>query len=55
MNIQVLFSLSAAALLGLAGCAMEGGPYAPQDTPKYTVENTERCRLLDKATQTAVT
>ena len=39
----------------LAGCATEPGPYTPQDTTKYTVENTEKFVLLDKPTQISVT
>jgi len=39
----------------LAGCSTEPGPYTPQDTTKYTVENTEKFVLLDKPTQVSVT
>ncbi|ACB74776.1 YcfL family protein [Opitutus terrae] len=44
-----------ATLLLLAGCATEPGPFTPQDTTKYTVENTEKFVLLDKPTQYSVT
>ena len=46
---------TAVALALLAGCATESAPSAPQDTTKYTVENTEKFVLLDPATQNAVT
>ncbi|MDO8541936.1 MAG: YcfL family protein [Opitutaceae bacterium] len=42
-------------LVFLAGCASEPGPYAPLDTTKYTLENTERFVLLDKPAQYSVT
>ena len=44
-----------AGLFLLGGCATEPGPFTPQDTTKYTVENTEKFVLLDKPTQTSVT
>ncbi len=44
-----------AALLFFAGCATEPGPFAPQDTTKYTIENTEKFVLLDKPTQYSIT
>lgn len=44
-----------AGLTLLAGCATEPGPFTPQDTTKYTVENTEKFVLLDKPTQYSVT
>ena len=43
------------AVAALAGCATGSGPYAPQDTTKYTIENTEFFVTMDKATQTSVT
>jgi uncharacterized protein YcfL len=43
------------ALVLLAGCATEPGPFLPQDTTKYTVENTEKFVLLDKPTQYSIT
>jgi hypothetical protein len=48
-----LSALAALALLG--GCATQPGPYTPQDTTKYTVENTEKFVLLDAPTQASVT
>lgn len=54
MNKTVLFSLLAAASL-LAGCQAPTGPFAPQDTTKYTLENTEKFVLMDAAVQTSVT
>ncbi len=48
--------LAAAALIALlAGCATEPVPAAPQDTTKYTIENTEKFVLLDKPTQASIT
>jgi len=47
--------LAAVALAFLAGCATEPGPFAPQDTTKYTLENTEAFVLMDKQVQYSVT
>jgi uncharacterized protein YcfL len=47
--------VAVATLLLLAGCATEPGPFMPQDTTKYTVENTEKFVLLDKPTQVSIT
>jgi uncharacterized protein YcfL len=44
-----------AALLLVAGCQTEPGPYTPQDTTKYTIENTDQFVLLDKPTQVSIT
>ncbi len=44
-----------AGLLLFGGCATEPGPFSPQDTTKYTVENTEKFVLLDKAAQYSIT
>ena len=55
MNTKALALLASVALALLAGCATEPGPYTPQDTTKYTVENTEKFVLLDKPTQVSVT
>jgi hypothetical protein len=44
-----------AVLMFLAGCQTEPGPYAPQDTTKYTLENTDYFVVLDKPVQTSVT
>lgn len=46
-------------LLASAGCASKNtrgtGPYLPQDTTKYTLENTEKFVLMDQAAQFSVT
>ncbi|HEY9250353.1 MAG TPA: YcfL family protein [Rariglobus sp.] len=42
-----------AALAFFAGCSH--GPYAPKDTTKYTLENTDRFVLMDKQVQHSVT
>jgi uncharacterized protein YcfL len=56
MKTKSLSLLAAAAgLLLFAGCATEPGPFTPQDTTRYTVENTDKFVLLDKPTQTSVT
>jgi uncharacterized protein (DUF2141 family) len=57
MKTKPLFlTLAAGALAFLAGCATrERGPFAPQDTTKYTLENTDKFVLLDKAAQNSVT
>jgi uncharacterized protein YcfL len=44
-----------AAVALCAGCATDVGPYAPLDTTKYTLENTDRFVLLDKAAQYSIT
>lgn len=51
----LVLSVAVATLLLLGGCATEPGPFTPQDTTKYTVENTEKFVLLDKPTQHSVT
>jgi hypothetical protein len=57
MNSKALFiatTLAAAALSG--GCvAPAPGPYAPLDTTKFTLENTDKFVLLDQPTQYSVT
>ncbi len=56
MNTKLLSALLALAGLVLTGgCATEPGPFTPQDTTKFTVENTEKFVPLDKAAQTSVT
>jgi len=55
MNTHSFAFLAALTVLALGGCATEPGPFTPQDTTKYTVENTEKFVLLDKATQASVT
>jgi uncharacterized protein YcfL len=50
------YALAAAVTLALlAGCQTEPGPYVPQDTTKYTLENTGQFVLLDEPTQTSIT
>lgn len=51
----LLLALAAGGLSLLGGCVTEPGPFAPQDTTKYTLENTTNFVLLDKATQNSVT
>ncbi|HXA80348.1 MAG TPA: YcfL family protein [Opitutaceae bacterium] len=51
--MKTVFSILAATVL-LAGCSTPG-PYKPQDTTKYTIENTNQFVLLDEPTQTSVT
>lgn len=51
-SLVIAAGLAAAGLF--AGCATPG-PYAPQDTTKYTIENTDRFVLLDQATLHSVT
>ncbi len=50
-------ALAGAALLGVlaSGCQTTPGPFTPQDTTKFTVENTEKFVLMDKPTQYSVT
>lgn len=55
MNTKSSLLLAVAALALAAGCATEPGPYPPQDTTKYTLENTEHFVALDKPTQNSVT
>jgi uncharacterized protein YcfL len=51
----VFSTLATTAVLALlAGCSTPG-PYAPQDTTKYTIENTNQFVLLDEPTQTSIT
>jgi uncharacterized protein YcfL len=55
MNTKALAFLATVIVALLAGCATEPGPFTPQDTTKYTVENTEKFVLLDKPAQISVT
>ncbi len=56
MNIKPVFLLvSAVALVLLAGCVTEPGPFAAMDTTKFTLENTDRFVLLDQPAQYSVT
>jgi uncharacterized protein YcfL len=43
-----------AAVCSLAGCASAPAPQAPQETTKFTVENTDRFAVLDSATEAVV-
>lgn len=45
---------SASCLAGLCGCVGAAATQAPQDTTKFTVENTERFAALDPATEADV-
>lgn len=49
------FPIVALALALFAGCSSEPGPFAPKDTTKYTLENTEAFVLMDKQVQYSVT
>lgn len=51
----VALLLSLLALGVTAGCVTEPGPFAPLDTTKFTLENTEKFVLLDKPAQNSVT
>ena len=55
MNTKSLFSLMSLAALALfAGCASEPSSSAPQDSTKYTLENTENFELVGKVAQSSV-
>jgi hypothetical protein len=56
MTTRHTLSLLAAccALALLAGCASVPAPQAPQDTTKFTVENTVRFVALDAATEAVI-
>ncbi len=55
MNTKHLFPPALlAALALLAGCAVWPGASAPQDSTKYTVEDTEKFMLLDNPPQVFV-
>lgn len=41
-------------LLLLAGCASEPAAFLPEESAKYSLENTEKFQLLDHAVQSAV-
>ena len=56
MNSTPSLLLVAVTALALsAGCATQTGPFAPLDTTKFTLENTDRFVLLDQPAQTSVT
>jgi hypothetical protein len=42
-------------LLLLAGCASEPAAFLPEESAKYSLENTEKFQLLDRAAQQAIT
>ena len=50
-------ALTSAAMFAafFTGCQTPPGPYAPQDTTRYTVENTDKFVLMDQPTQVSVT
>lgn len=51
---KTLLTLCGVAAIALAaGCSH--GPYAPKDTTKYTLENTDKFVLMDKNVQYSVT
>jgi uncharacterized protein YcfL len=54
-NRHILSALAACCALALAaGCASVPAPQAPQDTTKFTVENTERFVALDAASEAVI-
>lgn len=52
---KTAFTLAAVTLALLSGCATQPGPFAPQDTTKYTLENTDSFVLMDQKVQYSVT
>lgn len=56
MNTKSFLALASttAAFAFFAGCTSQPGATPPQDSTKYTLENTENFELLGAATQTAV-
>ena len=52
---KTAFTLAAVTLALLAGCKTPPGPFVPQDTTKYTLENTEAFVLMDQQVQHSVT
>jgi uncharacterized protein YcfL len=55
MTTRHLSSLAACCALALlAGCASVPAPQAPQDTTKFTVENTLRFVALDASTEASI-
>jgi uncharacterized protein YcfL len=55
MNPRSVLPVFALVLAVCAGCVSETGPFAPQDTTKFTLENTDRFVLLDQPAQYSVT
>jgi uncharacterized protein YcfL len=55
MNTKSFFILLSLAMLALlAGCASGPSASAPQDSTKYTLENTDNFELLGNSTQSSV-
>ena len=52
---SILLATSLAALAFSAGCVEAPGPFAPLDTTKFTLENTDKFVLLDQPAQYSVT
>jgi len=56
MNMKLpAFVFAVVAVAFSAGCATQPGPFAPLDTTKFTLENTDRFVLLDQPAQYSVT
>lgn len=55
MNSRIVILALALVLAAFTGCVSTPGPFAPQDTTKFTLENTDRFVLLDQPTQYSVT
>jgi len=57
MKLTTVFPFTAAVALALsAGCAtVPPGPFAPLDTTRFTLENTDKFVLLDQPAQFSVT
>jgi hypothetical protein len=57
MTLKQTFTVlvAAAGLAALGGCVMPPRPAAPQDSTKYSIENTDKFVPLDAASQTWVT
>ena len=55
MNSRFVLPALVLGLAMFAGCVSTPGPFAPQDTTKFTLENTDRFVLLDPPTQYSVT
>lgn len=47
--------LAAFSAVLFAGCQTEPGPFQPQDTTKYSIENTDKFILMDRPTQISIT
>lgn len=52
---QPLLILAVLSVALLAGCQTEPGPFQPQDTTKYSIENTDKFILMDRPTQISIT